>query len=196
MTSTHTLIRYFQNIVSLSEEESKAIADSMEVRKYSKGTVLLKEGQISRECYFVLKGCVRSYILHEGTEKIDNFFIEEDWIVALDSFLYQKPSLHYIVCCEDTELVVGTASKEQDLYEAHPRFESIARKIMEQSFAQMQTDMRKFYMETPEMRYKKLIRERPSLIQRVPQYQIASYIGVQPETLSRMRARMARNRTL
>ena len=91
---------------------------------------------------------------------------------------------------------MGTAAKEQDLYDSHPRFESIARKILEHSFAQMQTDMRKHYTETPEMRYKKLITERPSLIQRVPQYQIASYIGVQPETLSRMRGRMARNRTL
>ena len=194
MTSTNPLIRYFTNIASLSEEEAQAIVNSMEVRKYPKGTILLREGQISRECYFVLKGCVRSYILQEDEEKIDNFFIEEDWIIAMDSFLYQKPSLHYLVCCEDTELVVGTSRKEEELFEAHPRFESIARKVMEQSFAQMQTDMRRYYTETPEMRYQKLLQERPSLIQRVPQYQIASYIGVQPETLSRMRARMARNR--
>jgi len=195
MTSTHTLIRYFQNIVALTEPEAQAIADSMEIRKYRKGAVLLKEGQISRECYFVLKGCVRSFILQEGSEKIDNFFIEEDWIIALDSFLYQKPSLHYLVCCEDTELVVGTTRKEQTGYDEQPGFESIARKIMEQSFTQMQTDMRTHYTETPETRYKKLLKERPSLIQRVPQYQIASYIGVQPETLSRMRARMARSRS-
>lgn len=193
MTSANPLIRYFTNMVSLPDEEAQAIVNSMEVRKYAKGTILLREGQISRECYFVLKGCVRSYILQEDEEKIDNFFIEEDWIIAMDSFLYQKPSLHYLVCCEDTELAVGTARKEGELPEP-PRFESIARKVMEQSFAQMQTDMRRYYTETPEMRYQKLLQERPSLIQRVPQYQIASYIGVQPETLSRMRARMARNR--
>lgn len=194
MITEHPLVHYFKSIAPLSTKEAQTIMDSMEIRHYPKGTILLQEGQIAKECYFVIKGCVRSFMRSDGEEKIHNFFIEDDWIIALDGFLYQKPSLHYLVCCEDVELAVGMAGEAPE-QEHEPRFEDIARKVMEHAYTQLQKEMKAYYNATPEMRYQKLLSERPSLLQRIPQYQIASYIGVQPETLSRMRARMARGRS-
>ena len=92
------LLNYFSRIMPLSEEEAAAIADTMLIQRYKKGTVLLKEGQISTEAYFVLEGCVRQYFLIDGEEKTNNFFTEEQWVISINSFSSRTPSSHYLEC--------------------------------------------------------------------------------------------------
>lgn len=184
------LIRYFSRILPLSAAEEQAIVDSMCVQTYKKGTVLLAEGQISTECYFVVDGCVRQYYVVDGEEKTNNFFTEEQWVVSFNSFTKKIPANHYFACCEDTVLVVGTESKENRLYQAFPKLESISRSIMGNVFGEQQEQMAAYVTDTPEQRYLKLLKSRPELLQRVPQYQLASYIGVKPESLSRIRKRI------
>lgn len=186
------LIRYFERFGALSGEETQAIVESMCVRSYGKGTVLLAAGEVSRECYFVLKGCVRQYVVVEGEEKTSNFFVEEDWVVSLMSFGQQVPADHYFGCVEDTVLVVGTMERESGLYAAFPRLERVARAVLEDYFGRLQVMMATYVTDTPAQRYLRLLETRPELIQRVPQYQLASYVGVKPESLSRMRKRMQR----
>lgn len=188
---SNKLVNYFSRITPLSEAEAAAITESMRVRTFAKGTELLREGQVATECYFVLEGCVRQYYLREGQEITSNFYTEEDWVISINSFLHQTPADHYFVCAEDTTLVVGTAERENDLYERFPRFEQISRKVMEHVFAQHQQHMAAYLTDTPEQRYLKLVATRPDLLQRIPQYQLASYVGVQPESLSRIRKRIA-----
>ena len=189
-TMQQKLIDYFMRIMPLSKEEIIAIVDSMQIETYKKGTVLLKEGQVSSESYFVLEGCVRQYYLVEGEEKITNFFTEEQWVISINSFTHKTPADHYFECCEDTTLVVGTEEKEMDLYRRFPKFESISRQVMQTIFGEQQALMASYQTNTPEERYLKLMKQRPDLLQRIPQYQIASYIGVKPESLSRIRKRM------
>jgi CRP-like cAMP-binding protein len=190
------LIRYFSRIMPLSEEEAKAIENSMCIRHYKKGTVLLREGQISTECYFVLEGCVRQYYLVDGEEKTNNFFTEEQWVISLQSFAQQVPANHFFACCEDTVLVVGNEQRENDLYRLFPKFETIARKVIEKILAEQQEIMASYLTDTPEQRYLKLLNTRPDLFQRIPQYQLASFIGVKPESLSRIRKRISqKNKT-
>jgi CRP-like cAMP-binding protein len=184
------LLEYFSRIMPLSEEEITAIVETMNVTDYKKGTVLLKEGQISTEVYFVLEGCVRQYYLIDGAEKTNNFFTDEQWVISMNSFSQHAPSTHYLDCCMDSSLVVGNREKEESLYKRFPKFETISRKVMEKVFAAQQEIMASYTTDNPEQRYLKLLKSRPDLFQKIPQYQIASYVGVKPESLSRIRKRL------
>jgi CRP-like cAMP-binding protein len=186
----HKLLNYFQRIMPLSREEIEAIVETMTVKQYKKGTILLEEGQVSTEVYFVLEGCVRQYYLVDGDEKTNNFFTEEQWVISMNSFSQNNPSSHYLDCCMDSTLVVGNREKEEALYKRFPKFETVSRKVMEQVFAEQQEIMSSYTTDTAEQRYVKLLKSRPDLFQKIPQYQIASYIGVKPESLSRIRKRL------
>lgn len=185
------LLNYFSRIMPLTPEEAAAIAETMNIQHYKKGTVLLKEGQVSTEAYFVLEGCVRQYYLVDGEEKTNNFFTEEQWVISITSMSQHVPSGHFMECCLDSTLVVGNRKKEEYLYERFPKLESVSRKVMEKVFAEQQEIMASYATDTPEQRYLKLMKSRPDLFQKIPQYHIASYIGVKPESLSRIRKRIA-----
>ncbi|MFC0878545.1 Crp/Fnr family transcriptional regulator [Saccharicrinis sp. FJH2] len=184
-------VAYFSGISPLSKEEAEAIAESMQTKRFSKGEFLIKEGQFSSKTYFILEGCVREYILTEGEEKTTNFFTEEQWAISLNSFTPQNAATHNWICVEDTLVVEGDEQQGQALFKRFPRFETISRTIMEAAFAEQREALASYYTDSPEQRYLKLLRTRPELFQRIPQYHLASYIGVKPESLSRIRKRIA-----
>lgn len=186
------LISYFNSISVLSEAEAEAIYEGSVVKEYKKNTVLLRKGQSTQNTYFVFKGLIRQYSLIDGEEKTTAFFIEDQWVISLGSLDEEKPSAFYWVCEEDCVLLLGNDDSAQDLFKNHPRLESIARKIVENTFAEYQQTMTAFLTDTPEQRYLRLLETKPDLIQRIPQYQLASYIGVKPESLSRIRKRIMR----
>ncbi|GAB2789656.1 Crp/Fnr family transcriptional regulator [Rhabdobacter roseus] len=186
------LVDYFARLLPLTDAEAKALAEESHIETFAKGTLLLRAGQVARECYFVLQGCVRQYYLVEGEERTTQFFTEEQWVVSLKSFAQQVPADHYFVCNENTTLVVGTAEKENQLYRRFPKFETLSRTVLERNLAEQQEMTARYLTDTPEQRYLYLLTSRPELLQRVPQYQLASYLGVKPESLSRIRKRMAR----
>ena len=192
----HIMVEKLSELTVLTEEEKKAVFDSFEQVLKPKGTHLLREGQMARAAYFVLRGCVRTYMLREDEEITTGFYTEGQSLQDFESLSTGKPSRFYFVCAEDCELLVLDAEKEKALYRAHPRFEIFCRQGTEQRMGERELDLAEMISLKPEARYRILMEKRPELIHRVPQHQIASFLGIKPETLSRIRQRlMQKSRT-
>lgn len=184
------MIAHFAQLSPLSEAEAHAIAESMVVRQFAKGAVLLAAGAVATESYFVLQGCVRQFYVVSDAERSTQFWVEGEWIIPMQSLATQNPSAYSLSCVEDCTLVTGDDARAQALFAAHPRLEALSRVVVERALAQQQELTAMYVVETPEERYLRILQTRPDLLQRVPQYQLASYIGVKPESLSRIRRRI------
>lgn len=185
----HDLFKLLPGLDALPEEEAKDIAAQIPVESYPKGTLLLKAGEVSSICYFVLKGCIRQYSIIDTEEKTTAFYTEQQAAVPIISHTSPAPSGHYLACAEDCLLVVGDMSKEQDMYARYPKLVAMTRSMIEQDFSKTREAFSRFISSSPEERYLNLMETRPGLFLRVPQHQIASYLGMTPESLSRIRKR-------
>ncbi|WP_062054777.1 Crp/Fnr family transcriptional regulator [Aquimarina longa] len=184
------LLEFLLSFPSLKEEEAKEIAEIITVRTFKKGTVLLKEGQIDDKCYFVLKGCIRRYSIIDGEEKTTSFFTEKQAVISITTYTKQLPSNHYLCCIEDSIVIESNYEEEQGMYQEYPKLEAITRTMMEQNYSKTQENFESFIISSPEKRYINLLKNRSELLNRVPQHQIASYLGMAPESLSRIRKRI------
>ena len=183
------LFDFISRYVSLSEEEKKYILSLDIFRTVKKGTILLKEGQLSKESYLVLKGCIRTYYNVDGEEKTTNFFTDLEVLIP-PCVSSKTPSKYYVACVEDTMLAVSNSDLEAKLFKKFPKFESFSRILSEELLTQQQINFDEFKTSSPEQRYQDLLEKRPDLIQRVPQHQLASYLGIIPQSLSRLRTRI------
>jgi CRP-like cAMP-binding protein len=183
------LFDFIDKYMPLTDPEKQAIVDLSLVRRVAKGTVLLREGQLANENYFILEGCLRIYYMIEGDEKTTAFYTELQNLAPL-STVHKKPSEHYISCVEDTLLLISTTDTEQLAFERFPRFETLCRLLSEDLLAQNQASFDQFKNSSAEQRYRHLLDTRPDLLQRVPLHQLASYLGIKAESLSRIRRRV------
>lgn len=195
MTMKHLLLKYMDRLTTMSEEEQQAILDDIRVGEYSKGTVLIRQGEVPDKCYFVLKGCVRQHAVDAaGREITSNFYTEEQAIAIFNGHKPDKSSEYTLTCLEDAVLVVGQLDAERQMYAKYSQLESMTRRMIEESFGQVQEEFAAFIASSPEERYKTLLHRRPGLIARVPQHQLASYLGMTPESLSRIKKRLQHER--
>jgi CRP-like cAMP-binding protein len=185
------LYKYLSRWTSLNEEDQQAIVDEIRIGEFKRGTVIFKQGDTPTKCYFILKGCVRQYSIdEEGREVTFNFYTEEQAIVIFKHHKPDKSSDYTFTCVEDSIMVVGDLVTEKDMYDKHPQLESMTRRMIEENFGQVQEEFAAFIDSSPEERFKTLLMKRPSLIDRVPQHQLASYLGITPESLSRIKKRI------
>jgi len=183
------LFKFIEKYFILTDEEKTALSEFNLFRSYKKGTVLLKEGDLSDESYFVAKGCIRCYFIIEGEEKTTEFYTEGEAFNPL-CCVTRQASTHYIDCVEDSIVSVGNPDSGVGFLKQFPRFETLCRLISEDLLAHNQLSFANFKTSSPEQRYLHLMKSRPDLLQRVPQHQIASYLGMKPESLSRIRKRI------
>lgn len=185
------LFEYMTRYTKLSHEEQQAIVDSILIAEFKKGTVLLRQGEIPAECYFVLEGCVRKHSVDEtGKETTSGFYTEGQAVAMYNLRQPMKPSAHTLSCLEDCVLVVGALEAEQEMLQQHSQLETMIRMMVEESLGEMQDEWASFIASTPEERYKTVLEKRPQLVNRVPQHQLASYLGITPESLSRIKKRI------
>jgi CRP-like cAMP-binding protein len=183
------LFGFISKYVSLTEEEKDAIVSLDIFHSMKKGTILLKEGQKSKDSYFVLKGCIRTYYVVDGEEKTTAFYTEMEALTP-PCVISKTPSDYYVSCMEDNILLVSNSDMEAEVNSKFPKFDLMCKMLSEELLAKERVDFDEFKTSSPEQRYLNLLQKRPDLIQRVPQHQLASYLGIQPQSLSRLRARI------
>jgi CRP-like cAMP-binding protein len=183
------LFEFISKYISLTEEEKNALLSLNLFHSVKKGTVLLKEGQKSKESYFVLKGCIRVYYIIDGEEKTTAFYTELEALTP-PCVINKAPSEYFVSCVEDSILTVSNADMGAEMNSKFPKFDVMCRMLSEELLAKQRIDFDEFKTTSPEQRYLNLLQKRPDLIQRVPQHQLASYLGIKPQSLSRLRARI------
>lgn len=188
------IVELIRKEINVSDEEARIIGNCIQIKTFRKGTILLKEGQVSKESYQNLSGLVRKYYVIEGNEVTTDFYEEGSSIASFTSLHYETPSKHYFECIEDCKLAVLNKYKELELIEKVPGYETLCRTSVEKDLGKQQDSLATYLMSSPEQRYIKLLNEKPKLLNRVPLYLLASYIGVQPESLSRIRRRVVKNK--
>jgi len=187
----NTLVEMMSNFIVLTDDEKQGILEAFPIKKFPKESFLLKEGQVSKDAFVVIKGCIRKYHIQDGNEITSELYTELQAASDIDSMANQKQSKYYLICVEDTIVAIMNPEKENELYQKFPRFAEVCRVEMEKMIGTNHEKFLTFKNSTPKERYLNLIKERPDLINRVPQYQIASYLGIKPETLSRIRKRIS-----
>jgi len=183
------LFDFISKYISLTEEEKNALVSLDIFHSVKKGKILLEEGQKSKESYFVLKGCIRTYYVVDSEEKTTAFYTEMEALTP-PCVITKTPSEYYVSCIEDSLLLISNSDMEVEMNTKFPKFDIMCRKFSEELLAKQRMDFDEFKTSSPEQRYLNLLQKRPDLLQRVPQHQLASYLGIKPQSLSRLRGRI------
>lgn len=177
---------------TFSKEEQEAILSMRTIKKFKKGEILLEEGARITHSFYILKGCVRQFKLKDGIDKT-NLFYTEDQSIQLPPARYQVVySKFNLECLEDCEIVMVSMEEERVFCDKFPHFEKMCRMESERLLVAFQDFFATYIASSPEERYLHLLDTRPDLLTRVPQYHLATYLGVTAESLSRIRKRVAK----
>lgn len=189
----HEVLAIMQLLVSSddnSPEEKAFFAEYIPVRRIKKGEFILRDDQVLKASYHLFKGSVREYYYKDGEEKTTAFYIAGESLTDDGNKPVQKPSGVNWECVSECIVSVFTFEVEKEMYRRFPRLESLCRMGTEAQYSQYKTEMNLFLSSTPVERYEHLLKTKPEIFQTVPLYQIASYLGIKPESLSRIRNRL------
>ena len=185
------LLNHIANYISLTEKEQKLLLSKTETVEYKAKTILLNAGEICKYSYFVNSGLLRSFNINDNiVEHVLHFACEGWWIGDMYSYISEKPGNLFLEVLEDAEVVIITKENQQQLYQEIPKLERFFRILAENSLVSHQERLMDNLSLTAEERFEKFCSKYPTLIQKVPQKHIASYIGVTPEFFSKMKARL------
>lgn len=186
--SIQPLLDYFDRLFPLNQEEKELVKAKFQPRLYRKRQFLLQEGNICTHIHFVVSGCLRSYKIDEkGATHVLQFATENNWINDLGSFHGQRHSLLSIDALEDTYVLEINRQSLLLLFEQAPKFHRIFRVLIENAFIRLQERLLQNISSTAEERYQSFLDLYPHLVNRLSQVQIAAFLGVTPEFLSRLR---------
>ena len=188
------LYSFVKQFIEITDDEWKIHQDALSRKFLKKGEFLLTEGQVCDYVSFVNHGYFRVYIhLHE--EEVTNFFVfENNYSSDYASFLLRQPSIENIIAMEDAEVLQLSYRNLQMLYEKSLKWERFGRLMAEYSFLAAVDRAKYLQMHSPEDLYLKLLKDSPQLMERVPQLYIASFMGITPESLSRIRKRLTKSK--
>ena len=198
-TTLHTSFQIFRDAVNkispIGEDDWQLCEPGLSLKTLDKSAFFVEEGKIYREIGFVVKGLLRAYYLVEGEEINTAFYMEGQWAKAYHSFLTQTASRQWIQALEDVELIPISYKHLQHLFANSPAWERFGRIATENLYVASQLRSEMLLLEKPAERYVNLTRTQPQLLERVPLYHLASYIGIKQPSLSRIRKRLAKTNT-
>ncbi|MDL5050128.1 Crp/Fnr family transcriptional regulator [Oscillatoria amoena NRMC-F 0135] len=191
MNDTNPILVALSKIAPLTREEIEFIASGAEPRNYKKGEMLTKEGDVENYVYFILKGGVRNYCTHDGEELDLDFFFEGDFTNSFMSFLLREKSIVNVKALVDTQVLRFHVDFVRKLYEDSLNFNKIGRIVAESLYIRRTRRELSFITHSAKERYEFLLANHPEFVQRIPLKYLASFLGINPETLSRIRKAMA-----
>ena len=182
------LIRYFNNYLSLSETEKAELTARFTKRQIKRRQFILQEGDVCTHYVFVVEGCLKMYKVDEnGKEHNLQFAAENDWLTDIDSLHNERPSKLYIEAIEPSQILQIAKSDLWYLYTYYHKFDRIFRVMIENKFIELQNRVLQNISSTAQERYNSFLEQYPNLSRRLPNTQIASYLGITPEFLSKIR---------
>lgn len=185
--------QYYFQLAGVNAEDWKIAEERLKIIHLKKGECLVKENQVCRYVAFINQGMMRMYYAGEQREITTGFVVDGEYISEYESFLTQQPSKYYIEAFEDSELLVFTYEDLQYLYQQKLVYSEVGRKIAEKLFIMISQQVSAMMMYSAEERYLQLVQTNSPLLQRIPQYMLASYLGITPEHLSRIRKKISGN---
>jgi CRP-like cAMP-binding protein len=185
---------YISRFVQLTPEEMAFVDQNLEVRIIPRKTIMLNAGEVCDFEGYVNKGCIREYFIdRKGAELTLEFAVEDWWVSDITSFESQSPSNMYIETLEDCELLILTRDSKERILNRIPKLERMFRLMIQRHLTVVQNRLFKTVSFSAMDKYKEFIKRYPTISQRVPQHYIASYLGISPEFLSRLRKREQKN---
>lgn len=179
--------------IRLTESEEAVLVDKLKQRTYLKGQYIVQSGDVCRYQTYVVSGKVRTFCLDDkGNEHIISFGIENWWVGDLESFSNQTPSKLNTQCLENTQVIQISYDDFEKLYKEIPQIERFFRIIIQNAYVHMSKRMLRTYSLSAKERYLLFVEEYPEIVQRVPQYMIASYLGITKEFLSNIRNQISK----
>lgn len=188
-----TTINDYVNRCGIFSPDDLAVFNSLlKPKAVKKKQLLLREGEVCDFEAYIAKGCLRSYYIDEsGSEVILQFSVEDWWVSDIGSFNEQKPSLLYIEAMEDSELLTLNPARKEELLARLPQFERVFRLMLQRHVSALEHRLIRTIAKTAEQRYLDFVKQYPKMVLRIPQHYIASYLGMTPEFLSKVRRRIA-----
>lgn len=188
------ILKRLSQFITLDKSEQDYFITKLQLMECNKKELVLQEGKVCKYAYFINNGCFRYYYNIDGQENTAQFFFENGWYTDYDSFLTGKPTNQNIETLEKTQLLLLSANDLQQLYLKIPKFERFGRLMAENAFLGIRQRSEMLENQTAEERYLNLMKERPKVFERIPQHYIASYLGIKPPSLSRIRKRLLHNK--
>jgi CRP-like cAMP-binding protein len=182
------LFKYIYEIQELPPDSMEALTEISETQEFKKGSIIQPSGHTCRTIYFVNRGALRVYYFKDAHEITESFEFENNFVARAESLFTGEPSRKAIEAIEDSEVIAINTVKLFALYDTHRDIERLFRKMIEKAYVRTVKRIESLQFHTAAERYAEMIRDQPDVLLRVPLKMIASYLGITPESLSRIRA--------
>ncbi len=186
-------LKHISEYILLTEEEITFAKNHFPIKSYTKNEVFFHEGNIAKRIYFVIEGCVRLFYSVDGDEKTAYFYTEGKFFCANESLAKNTPARENFQALENTTVMLFPKTPDEALFKKFPNFEVLERLALVDELITSNRIIESFVSKSPEERYIELIKTNKALFQRVHQQYIASYLGISPQSLSRIRKRLSQS---
>ncbi len=189
-----SFLNYINNYIDLTEKEIAFLRSNTNYKKYLKGHYIVQQGAVCKHTNFIISGCTKNfYVDQQGQEHIVTFAIENWWSADLSSFITQTPSDFNVKCIEATEVIQFTYQNQDKIFQNIPKMETLFRKLLEKALVYSQKRIVNNFSLSAKDQYLYFKKQFSTIEQRVPQYMVASYLGITKEFLSKIKTELAKD---